>query len=79
MTVDDDSAWKDILDTRLKEFLEFFFPQIHADVEWARGYEFLDKELDPILRDAPRVRVPTDAGHLFRSKPATFSSGLGIA
>jgi len=23
----------------------FFFPQVHALVDWSRGYEFWDKEL----------------------------------
>lgn len=32
--------------------MAFFFPQIHAEIDWARGYEFLDQELSQITRDA---------------------------
>ncbi len=32
--------------------MAFFFPQIHAEIDWARGYVFLDQELSQITRDA---------------------------
>ena len=32
--------------------MEFFFPQIHAEIDWTRGYVFLDQELSQITRDA---------------------------
>ena len=32
--------------------LAFFFPDIERDVDWARGYESLDKELPKLERDA---------------------------
>ena len=32
--------------------MAFFFPQAHADIDWTRGYEMLDKELQPILRQS---------------------------
>ena len=50
MATEDDSAWKDILDTHFEAFLSFFFPEIHRDIDWSRGYETLDKELQVILR-----------------------------
>ncbi len=34
------------------DFLRFFFPDIHAEVDWSRGYEFLDTELQQVVRDA---------------------------
>jgi hypothetical protein len=49
----DDSVWKEILDACLEEFMEFFFAHIHRDIDWPRGYECLDQELEPILRDSP--------------------------
>ena len=30
----------------------FFFPDAYADIDWTRGYESLDKELQQIVRDA---------------------------
>jgi hypothetical protein len=49
----DDSVWKEILDAYLEEFMAFFFPHIHRDIDWSSGYECLDQELEPILRDGP--------------------------
>jgi len=42
---DYDGAWKAALDVYLKEFLELCFPEIHAAVDWARPYRFLETEL----------------------------------
>lgn len=36
----------------LQWFLAFFFPEIHADIDWTRGYEALDKEFQQIIRRA---------------------------
>jgi hypothetical protein len=47
-----DSPWKEIIEAYFKDFLAFFFPEIHADVDWSKGYEFLDTELQQIVRDA---------------------------
>ncbi len=53
MTRDDyDSPWKDLLDRWQRRFLEFFFPEVAADIDWSRGYEFLDKELQKVTRRA---------------------------
>src|SRR5262245_17399944 len=47
-----DSPWKEVLDRYFEAFMAFFFPQAHAEIDWARGYEFLDKELQKIIREA---------------------------
>jgi len=46
-----DSPWKESLEIFLEPFLQFFFPDVHADLDWSRGYESLDKELQQILRE----------------------------
>ena len=46
-----DSPWKEALDQFLADFLEFFFPIVYAAIDWARGYEVLDKELEKIVRE----------------------------
>ncbi|MBS1809378.1 MAG: DUF4351 domain-containing protein [Acidobacteria bacterium] len=46
-----DNAWKDVLNQFFREFMEFFFPAIASEIDWTRGYEFLDKELEQITRD----------------------------
>jgi hypothetical protein len=47
-----DSPWKEIIEAYFNDFLAFFFPDIHADVDWSKGYEFLDTELQQVVRDA---------------------------
>jgi len=49
---DYDSPWKEILEQYFPEFMAFFFPTAHAEVDWTQGYEFLDKELQQVVRDA---------------------------
>ena len=41
-----------ILDRYFADFLAFFFPTIHQDIDWSRGYENLDGELQKVVRDA---------------------------
>ncbi len=49
---DSDSPWKEALDRYFEQYMAFFFRQAHADVDWPRGYEMMDKELQPIVRRA---------------------------
>jgi hypothetical protein len=48
---DFDSPWKDALDFFFEAFLELFFPEAHADIDWSRQWESLDKELQQIAPD----------------------------
>ncbi|MEI8372148.1 MAG: cytosolic protein [Planctomycetota bacterium] len=49
---DYDSPWKEALDIYFQPFLELFCPQAHAEIDWSRGNESLDKELQKIVREA---------------------------
>ena len=49
---DYDSPWKDILEAYFKEFMAFFFPLIENDLNWEKGYKFLDKEFQGIVKEA---------------------------
>ena len=49
---DHESPWKDLLDRWQRSFPEFFFPRIAADIDWSRGFECLDKELQKVTRRA---------------------------
>jgi hypothetical protein len=55
--VDYDSPWKEALERYFEAFMAFFFPQAHSDIDWARGYEFLDKELQQVVREAEAAGV----------------------
>ena len=47
-----DSPWKEALEYFLEWFLALCFPAVHAGIDWRRGYESLDKELQQIAHDA---------------------------
>ncbi len=47
-----DSAWKEILEAYFQDFILFFLPKIYDEIDWARGYECLDKEFQKIVREA---------------------------
>jgi predicted transposase/invertase (TIGR01784 family) len=47
-----DSPWKDILQTYFKEFMQFFFPAAHNQIDWTKEITFLDKELEEVTKDA---------------------------
>lgn len=55
-----DSPWKDALEHYFPEFLAFFFPDAYAGIDWHRSYQFLDKELQQIVRDAELGRRVAD-------------------
>ncbi|MCI0458307.1 MAG: hypothetical protein L0Z62_15190 [Gemmataceae bacterium] len=57
---DYDSPWKEALDLYFEQCLAFFFPQAHADIDWGRGYETLDKEFQQVVRAAEQGRRYVD-------------------
>ena len=59
-SIDFDGPWKEALETFLPEFLALFFPAIHAEIDWAHPYAFLDGELQRVVRDADTGTRRTD-------------------
>ncbi len=49
---DYDSPWKEAIERHLSDFLQFFFPVAHAQIDWSRPFVFLDQELRSVVRDA---------------------------
>ncbi len=57
---DYDTPWKDavtryfpeFIDFYFPEFIDFYFPDAHRQIDWQRGYTFLDQELAQIVKDA---------------------------
>ncbi len=47
--MEQDSPWKEVLEDLFEDFVAFFFPHIHQDIDWSRGYQFLEQELQQIL------------------------------
>jgi hypothetical protein len=58
--IDFDGPWKSALETYLADFLAFFFPEAHAEIDWSRGYVFLDKELQQIAPESEAGRQLAD-------------------
>ncbi|MFM9964729.1 MAG: cytosolic protein [Planctomycetaceae bacterium] len=58
--IDSDSPWKEAIEFYLEDFLLLLFPEVHAAVDWSCGYEFLDKELQQIVRDSELGRRYVD-------------------
>jgi hypothetical protein len=52
MATDYDSPWKEALDSYFEVFLALLFPEVHAQIDWSRGYESLDKEFQQVAREA---------------------------
>jgi predicted transposase/invertase (TIGR01784 family) len=55
-----DTPWKDILQQYFADFMLFFFPEAYAEIDWSRGFEFLDNELQQVVRDAELGRRLVD-------------------
>lgn len=49
---DYDSPWKEALELFFEAFMQFYFPGLCTEIDWSRGFEFLDKELQQVLREA---------------------------
>lgn len=49
---DFDSPWKEAVERYFPEFIAFYFPLAHTQIDWSRGYEFLDQELRAVVQDA---------------------------
>jgi hypothetical protein len=47
-----DETWKEAMDLWFEPFVAFFFPQVHRDIDWSRGWQSLDAELRQVVPDA---------------------------
>ena len=57
---DFDIAWKEALDALFEPFMAFFFPDAYRDIDWARRFEMLDKELQQISPESEQGRRVVD-------------------
>lgn len=55
-----DNPWKEIIERYFEAFMSFFFPQVYEQIDFNRGYEFLDKELQKVIRQAKMKRRAVD-------------------
>ncbi len=47
-----DGPWKEAIEEWFENFLAFFFPPVHASIDWSRRFEFLDKELQQLAPES---------------------------
>ena len=47
-----DSPWKSAVEHYFEEFMAFYFPDAHAEIDWSKGHVFLDQELRAVVQDA---------------------------
>jgi hypothetical protein len=52
MTTPLDTPWKQILESYFPQFMAFFFPEAYRQIDWNRGFDFLDGELQQITLEA---------------------------
>jgi hypothetical protein len=57
---DYDNPWKEALSLYFRPFMAFFFPQIEKEIDWQKGYEFLDQEFQQVVREAETGKAYTD-------------------
>ncbi|NLW06242.1 MAG: hypothetical protein GX029_13625 [Pseudomonadaceae bacterium] len=57
---DYDGAWKTSLERYFKDFLALLFPEVHNRVDWTKGYQFMNNELENITRNAATGRRYAD-------------------
>ena len=58
-----DSAWKEAIETYFPDFIKFFFPNIAKDIDFEKGYEFLNRIFH--IRTSPILIVSTEYYFLF--------------
>jgi hypothetical protein len=57
---DIDGAWKEAFNEYLQAFFALCLSAVHAEIDWARGFEFLDKELQKIAPQSETGRRSVD-------------------
>ena len=55
-----DGPWKDAITALLRHFLAMFYPAVHDEIDWSRGFEALDKELQKIAPASETGRRTVD-------------------
>jgi hypothetical protein len=47
-----DTPWKQILEGYFPQFMAFFFPEAYSTIDWRKGFDFLDSELQQVTLEA---------------------------
>ena len=55
-----DALWKAIVTEMLPDFIGFFIPELYEVIDFNRGFEFLEQELEKIIKKTKKHRKYTD-------------------
>jgi Domain of unknown function (DUF4351) len=55
-----DTPWKQILEGYFPQFMAFFFPEAYGAIDWSKGFDFLDSELQQVTREAETGKLIVD-------------------
>jgi Domain of unknown function (DUF4351) len=55
-----DTPWKQILEGYFPQFMAFFFPEAYRAIDWSKGFDFLDSELQQVTREAETGKLIVD-------------------
>jgi hypothetical protein len=55
-----DALWKAIVTEMLPDFIDFFIPELYEVIDFNRGFEFLEQELEKIIKKSKKHRKYTD-------------------
>jgi hypothetical protein len=55
-----DTPWKQILEGYFPQFMAFFFPEAYREIDWSKGFDFLDSELQQVTREAETGKLIVD-------------------
>jgi Domain of unknown function (DUF4351) len=55
-----DALWKQILEGYFPQFMAFFFPEAYRAIDWSKGFDFLDSELQQVTREAETGKLIVD-------------------
>jgi hypothetical protein len=51
MAISKDVLWKGIIESLIDHFIRFFFPAFAEEVDFDKGFDFLDTELQKLIPD----------------------------
>jgi predicted transposase YdaD len=60
MAITKDNLWKGIIETLVDDFVRYFFPAFAECIDFERGFEFLDTELQKLVPDNPSFKRHAD-------------------
>src|SRR6266542_3837717 len=63
-----DPAWKTLLDCYFPQLMAFFWPELYKQIDWTKGFESLDSELQAVTRQAAIGKKLVDKSFQVHSK-----------